>query len=155
MIAHSEEHSIEVQLPILQEVFGSFSIVPVSIFNVDYSQRFLKKCEILGKTLAEIMKSKDVNFIASSDFSHYIRFDEAKRKDMLAIERIKNLDAEGFFGVLKDESGSVCGYGPIAVAIYTAKHLGLKGAELIEYTSSGEVTGDMNSVVAYAAIGFV
>ncbi len=153
-IAHSSEHSIEVQLPLLQVRFGSFDMVPVSIANSDYSERFLKNCESLGKAIAGIMKGGDVNLVASSDFSHYITAEEAERKDSLALERIGNLDARGLFDVLKSESGSVCGYGPIAVAIYAAKHLGMKKGEVIEYTNSGKTAGDMSSVVAYAAVGF-
>jgi AmmeMemoRadiSam system protein B len=153
-VAHSAEHSIEVQLPILQTQFRSFRIVPISIANSDYSEAFLKKCESLGKTLATLMKSHEIGLVASSDFSHYISAEEAKRKDTLALDRICHLDNPGFFDVLKDESGSVCGYGPIAVAISTARHLSLKKGEALEYTSSGDVTKDYSAVVGYASIGF-
>jgi AmmeMemoRadiSam system protein B len=153
-IAHSAEHSIEVQLPILQILFKSFKIVPISIANCNYSEAFLKRCESLGKALAKLMKTNDINVIASSDFSHYISAEEAKRKDTLALDRICHLDNPGFFDVLKDESGSVCGYGPIAVAVSAARHLSLKKGEVLEYTSSGETTKDYNAVVGYASIGF-
>ncbi|MEM7816070.1 MAG: AmmeMemoRadiSam system protein B [Candidatus Aenigmatarchaeota archaeon] len=151
--AHASEHSIEVQLPFLQYRFGSFGFVPVCIMNEGYSESFLKKCASLGNFLGRLMKERDVNIVASSDFSHYIPAKSAKKFDMEAIERVLMLDLKGFFETLKRNRASVCGYGPIAVAMAAAKSLGVKKGELLSYTNSGDVTGDLSSVVAYAAIG--
>jgi len=153
-LAHMHEHSIEVQLPFMQHRFGTFKFVPVSIANIDYSDEFLKKCEVLGKHIAKAIKGKNTGVVASSDFSHYLPAKIADAKDAKAIERIKKLDAAGFFRVLEDNNASVCGYGPIAVVMYAAKHLGMKGATVIKHSNSGDATGDYASVVAYYAIGF-
>lgn len=152
--AHSHEHSIEVQLPFLQERFGDFRFVPVSIAGIGYSGDFLGRCGKLGEYLAGTIKGKKVSVIASSDFSHYLPRATAEEKDVKAIERIKAMDTKGFFNVLEETNGSVCGYGPIAVVMETAKALGLKRAEVIDHTDSGDSTGDTSQVVSYYAIGF-
>ena len=147
--AHEHEHSIEVQLPLMQHTLGSFRIVPISIANTSYSGAFLERCVSLGKALA----AEGVPIVASSDFSHYMPAEKAKKQDMEAIEAILRLDVGGFFDILRKNDASVCGFGPIAVLMSAMKESERKG-KLIAYTSSGEATGDFKSVVAYAAIGF-
>ena len=149
-LAHEQEHSIEVQLPFLQYRFPDFKIVPISIANTSYSSVFLSHCRSIGASIAEL---DNVSIIASSDFSHYIPWEEAKKKDGEAIKCIETLDVKGFFETLQKNDASICGFGPIAVVMSAMKKLGKKG-RLIAYTSSGEATHDTGSVVAYAAIGF-
>ena len=151
--AHLEEHSIEVMLPLLQKRFGKFSFVPLAVKNQDYSEAFRKKCIDLGKTLSRLVRTGKVSVIASSDFSHYIPQDYADDKDEQAVEKILGLEMSGFFECLEKNDASVCGFGPIAVVMAAAKILGMK-AKLIGKSSSGDVTGDYNSVVTYYAIGF-
>ncbi len=153
--AHSSEHSIEVQLPFLQHKFGKLTFVPVCIMNADYSQDFLNKCERLGELIGLLMREKNIGLVASSDFSHYIPAGSAKKFDTEAIEKIISLDGRRFFDTLKRNRATVCGYGPIAVAMAAAKTAGLKSGELIRYMNSGDLTRDYSSVVAYAAIGFL
>jgi AmmeMemoRadiSam system protein B len=154
-LAHSREHSIEVQLPFLQHRFGkTISFVPLTIMGFGYTEAFLKHCEKLGSCLADIAKKHKARIIASSDFSHFISWEAARERDHKAIEKIKELDLSGFFRTLHQTRASICGYAPIAVLMATAKKLGWTRVEVLEYTSSGEATGDMNEVVAYAAIGF-
>ena len=152
-LAHSQEHSIEVQLPFLQHRFKRFKFVPVCIMNIGYSDDFIYKCQALGKTIASILHKKDVGVIASSDFSHYLPQNVADMKDEAAVEKIMNLDITEFFRKLEEVDASVCGFGPIAVVMSAAKELGLK-AKLIHKSSSGDETGERDAVVAYYAIGF-
>ena len=151
--AHSHEHSIEVQLPFLQCRFKDFSFVPICIMNFGHSDDFLKDCMELGKAVARIVKVGDVGVVASSDFSHYLPLEVADKKDGAAMSRILKLDLPGFFRTLKEENASICGFGPIAVAMAAAKELGLR-PELINKSSSGDETKDYGSVVTYYAIGF-
>ncbi len=151
--AHEREHSIEVMIPLLQYRLKTFSFVPVSIMNVDYSPEFLGKCVKLGKALARIVKKGDVGVIVSSDFSHYLPLEIAKKKDKTAMEKINELDIVGFFGALDNMQASVCGYGPIAVLMSMAKELKLK-SRVIDSSSSADVTRDKDSVVTYHAVGF-
>ncbi|MBN2101590.1 MAG: AmmeMemoRadiSam system protein B [Candidatus Aenigmarchaeota archaeon] len=153
-MAHLNEHSIEVQLPFLQKKFKGFSIVPISILNIDYSANLLEKCIELGKRIAEIAKKKDINIVASSDFSHYIALEEAKEKDSKAVENILSLDIKNFFAVLETMDASVCGYAPIAVLMSAAKEMGLNTIEILHESSSGDVLRNYRSVVTYKAIGF-
>jgi MEMO1 family protein len=154
-LAHSKEHSIEVQLPFLQKLFGSISFVTISIMGFGYNSALLSSCEELGSCLAKLIQANpDVRVIASSDFSHYISASSAQEKDKKAIDMIRDLDAEGFFRVLHETRASVCGYAPIAILMIVARKLGWKRAEVLDYTNSGEATGDHSQVVSYAAIGF-
>jgi AmmeMemoRadiSam system protein B len=154
-LAHSREHSIEVQLPFLQHRFGSgITFLPISIMGFGYTGAFLERCRKLGSCLADIAREHDARIIASSDFSHFISWEAARERDGMAIEKIKDLDLEGFFKTLHETRASVCGYAPIAVLMAAALKLGWKRVEVLDYTSSGEATGDMSEVVAYAAIGF-
>ncbi len=153
-LSHTHEHSIEVQLPFLQHRFKDLRFVPISIANIDYSEEFLGKCETLGKHIAKTINGKNIDVIASSDFSHYLPKEVAKEKDEKAIERIHKLDTKGLFRTLEEIDASVCGYGPIAVLMYVAKSLNLKTAKVIQQTNSGDSTGDFSSVVSYYAIGF-
>lgn len=151
--SHMMEHSIEVQLPLLQYRFGNSDFVPLSIQHRGYSEEFVGICRDIGKRLAELSGKKDFRVIASSDFSHYISKDEADEKDGMAVEMIKKLDLKGLANVLEETDASVCGYGPILVVMSYARSLGLK-AEVIRKSSSGDVTGDYSSVVSYYSIGF-
>ncbi len=151
--AHVEEHSIEVQLPFLQYMFGNFRFVPICIMNVSFSEGFMKECIALGDHIAKIIKDKNIGLIASSDFSHYLPREVAKRKDEAAIEAIKELSVKKFFDVLRKEEASICGFGPIAVVMTAAEKLKLK-PKVIHASDSGDVTGDVSSVVSYYAIGF-
>jgi AmmeMemoRadiSam system protein B len=153
--AHSQEHSIEVQLPLLQHRFKDFGFAPVCITNLGYTHDFLKECDALGRTVAGILKAGNsgVSVIASSDFSHYLPLEVANMKDGAALDRILHLDVPGFFQTLGEEDASICGFGPIAVVMAAARELGLK-PELIHKSSSGDETRDFGSVVTYYAIGF-
>jgi len=151
--AHAREHSIEVQLPLLQHRFRSFSFAPLCIMGMDYSMSLLGKCEDIGKAVAAAAKSEGAGVIASSDFSHYLPREIAAGKDSAAIRQIMKMSGAGLFRELEKTEGSVCGFAAIAVAISAAKELGLR-PELLHSSSSGDVTGDYRSAVTYHAIGF-
>jgi AmmeMemoRadiSam system protein B len=153
-LAHVREHSVEVQLPLLQHRFIRFEFVPLCVQNLEYSEGFLGECRKIGESVASAMKKHDARLIASSDFSHYLPKEVAEKKDSMAIEMIKKGDVSGFFRVLEKNDASVCGFGPIAILMSAAKKLGLNKCEVINHTTSGDVTGDDSSVVAYYAIGF-
>lgn len=158
-LCHEEEHSIEVQLPILQSLYNDFKIVPVSMMSppIIPAEDFFSMCKELGAAIAEAVEATDrkVKVLASSDFSHALPEGTAKARDMDAIGSIKALDARGFLEKVLENDYSICGFGPIAVTIHAVKALGAEEAELIGYTSSGAVTGDMSQVVGYAAMRFV
>ena len=90
--------------------------------------------------------------MASSDMSHYVSAEEAKRKDRLAIDRILQLDARGLYSTVRDEGISMCGFAPAVAMLTACKALGASRAELVKYATSGEVSGDYDQVVGYAGV---
>lgn len=147
---HLQEHSIEVQLPFLQYLFGdSFKIVAITIGTND-----LKEIKVLGRAIAEASKGKSVSVIASGDFTHQEPLETAKRKDLRAIALIEKLDIEGFYSLVESERLSICGEMPFCATMEYCRAIGLKKGNLLKYDSSATTTGDESSVVGYAAIAF-
>lgn len=148
--AHISEHSLEVQLPFLQFLYGnSFKIIPICVAEHSYSALME-----LGKKLAEVSKEGDVAVIASSDFSHFLPEAATREKDLGAIELIKNMDVEGFYNKVWGENLSICGFAPITATMAFCLEYGLKKAQILEYGSSADTMGDKSSVVGYAALKF-
>jgi len=155
VLAHQYEHSIEVQLPFLQFRFGSdFKFVPISILNEFADETLLESCKLIGKGIANAIKSEKEKWIvlASSDFSHYVPHQTAKRIDKDLIKSIIRLNSKEFFEKINEKDASVCGFGPIAIAIEVAKNLGAKRGKLLKYATSGDITEEYGAVVGYAAI---
>ncbi len=151
--AHEEEHSLEVQLPFLQFLRTGFLMVPLTVSPIaDYGD-----LEKLGHALAFAIQrtGRDVLVVASTDMSHYVSQETARKKDFLAIERIQALDASGLYDVVQREAISMCGFQPTVAAILAAQELGASRADLIRYTTSGETSGDYHQVVGYAGIRIV
>lgn len=147
---HAQEHSLEVQVPFLQYLKGKISIVPISI---SHSASY-EDLDMLGKSIAQALGQykEDVLIVASTDMSHYVSQDIAKEKDFLAIEKILDLDARGLYDVVRKENISMCGYLPTVSTIIASKELNAKKADLINYQTSGDVSGDYSNVVGYAGI---
>jgi hypothetical protein len=148
-LAHTREHSLEVQIPILQEVYSDFKILPISLINQNKDTS-----EEIGQAMAKIVEKKNVMIIGSSDFTHYEQNEFAHEQDMALIEPILRLNVENFYRVLEDRNVSACGYGAIASTMIACKKLGATKGELLKYATSGDITGDKNSVVGYGSIVF-
>jgi len=148
--AHRFEHSIEVQLPFLQYLYGSkFKIVPICFLMQD-----LSSAREVGQAVAKVLADKNAVIIASSDMTHYEPHERAAKKDRLALEAVEAMDETKFYSIIETQRVSACGYGPIAALITAAKILGAKEAKLLCYKTSGDVIGDYSSVVGYAAVSF-
>jgi MEMO1 family protein len=145
--AHIYEHSIEVQLPFLQFLYGNeFKFVPICMLN-----QTLEVCKDLGNSIAKSIKNKDVVIIASTDFTHYETNEVAYKKDKLAIDAIIKGNPEDFYNTVQMFDISMCGYGPVTVLLVVAKLYGCK-IEFINYATSGDVSGDISQVVGYASL---
>ncbi|RLF59497.1 MAG: AmmeMemoRadiSam system protein B [Thermoplasmata archaeon] len=144
--AHLYEHSIEVQLPFLQYIYGKFKFIPICLRRQD-----IQICKKLAECIAML---DDTLILASSDFSHYVSEEYARTFDFKAIDQILSLDEDNFMRVVEKYQISICGYGAIATCIAAVKKLGAKKAELLKYGTSGDITGDKFQVVAYAGIVF-
>lgn len=157
--AQAREHALEVQLPFIQTADPNAKIVPITLSGLPFEM-----IQKLGIVIADIIIGLEKNnrkaiIVASSDMTHFESKDSAKQKDDLAIEKIKKLDTKGFIDVLQEKDISVCGVYPISVTIeallHYSKHTGKNiYVELVDYSTSGDVTGDNNDVVAYAGLVF-
>jgi len=153
--AHRAEHAIEVQIPFLQALRTELKIVPIAVGTSDFDVlRGLG--EALADVIADRYKEEDqrekVLIIASSDMNHYESDAITRVKDHKAIERVLALDARGLWEVVRNEDISMCGFGPTIVMLTAAKLLGATSATLVKYATSGDVSGDYESVVGYAGI---
>ena len=149
--SHSKEHSIEVQVPMLQETFShEMKILPVSLIN--QKQQTATK---VGSAIAKIAQKKDALLIGSSDFTHYEENEFAHRQDLALIDPILKLDVDEFYKILKERHVTACGFGAIASTMIACKELGATEGKLLKYATSGDVSGDKSSVVGYASIIFV
>ncbi len=151
--AHRAEHAIEVQLPFLQAQQAALHIVPIVVGTSDFDV-----LRGLGEALADVIATQEENrkervlIVASSDMNHYESYAVTRVKDHQAIERVLALDARGLWEVVMNEDISMCGFGPTIVMLTAAKLLGATAATLVKYATSGEVSGDYESVVGYAGI---
>jgi len=147
--AHAEEHSLEVQLPFLQQMQEDFTFVPIAIGVGGYAV-----LDSLGRGLAQAAKraAKPFLIIASSDMNHYEPDSITRVKDRKAIDKIIALDPEGLYDVIRREDISMCGYGPTIAMLTAAKELGASKAELVKYATSADASGDRSAVVGYAGI---
>jgi MEMO1 family protein len=148
-VAHSAEHSLEVQIPFLQRLGERFTFVPIAISTGDY-----ESLEILGLALAQAVKlSKEpVLIIASSDMNHYEPDGITRKKDEKAIEKMLQLDPAGLWEVIRREDISMCGYGPAIAMLAATRALGAQRGQLIKYATSADAGGERDAVVGYAGI---
>jgi MEMO1 family protein len=150
-VAHSREHSLEVEIPFLQLLDPGFSFVPLAVGTLHFDE-----LQELGMGLARVLKEspEEILIVTSSDMNHYEPDEITRIKDAKAIDRIKAVDAKGLFEVCRREKISMCGLGP-AVAMLTAmKELGVQSGEVVRYATSGDVNGDRDAVVGYAGMIF-
>jgi len=143
--AHLLEHALEVQLPFLQVRRPDAAIAALCLGPLDFAS-----CEALGLALAGVARRHRALVVASSDMSHYVPAEVAREKDRLALGRLLALDARGLHEVVEREDISMCGFVPATVMLVAAVAQGADAAELTGYRTSGDVTGDQRSVVAYA-----
>lgn len=159
VLAHRDEHSIEVQLPFLQHLSASARFVPICMAFQEY-----ELASEVGNLVADVAKGKDILLIASSDFTHvgpqYFQMPPhgltapafAKEQDAKAIEKILALDPMGFAGRVAQAEISMCGYGPVTAMLTAAKRLGATQAKLLKYGTSSDVSRDTHMAVGYGAI---
>jgi hypothetical protein len=149
--SHSKDHSLEVQIPFLQEIFSNdLKILPIIMAKQDIDTAIE-----VGNAISEIAKSKKIMIIGSSDFTHYEENDFAHKQDMSLIEPVLQMDVNKFYEILSEKKISACGYGAIAATMIACKNLGSKKGELLAYATSGDVVGNKESVVGYGSIKFV
>lgn len=148
-VAHSTEHSLEVQVPFLQRLATSFTFVPVVLGPVQFAE-----LEALGRALAEVILAdpEPILLIASSDMNHYESDAVTRVKDRKAIDYILALEPRELYDTVRRENISMCGYGAAVAMLTAVRQLGATQGTLVGYATSGEVNGDFDQVVGYAGI---
>ncbi|MCA9401835.1 MAG: AmmeMemoRadiSam system protein B, partial [Candidatus Omnitrophica bacterium] len=146
--AFDGEHSLEVELPFIQETFNDVSIVPVVMGQPSYAllEKFAETLDLV------IGERKDILIVVSTDFSHYHPYEKAKRIDFKTIEAIKNLESERIWKECHLKTMEMCGYVPVTAALLYAKRRGLNNVKVLSYANSGDTSGMKSQVVGYSAI---
>jgi AmmeMemoRadiSam system protein B len=136
--AHAPEHSLEVHLPFLQTVLGSFRLLPLAVGNAT--------AEEVAGVLERVWGGEETLIVISSDLSHFLPYDVARRADRETVEHILALQPD-----LDHEQA--CGATPVNGLLAFAGHHALQ-SELLDLRNSGDTAGDKGRVVGYAAIAF-
>jgi AmmeMemoRadiSam system protein B len=144
-----EEHALEVQLPILQEVLENFTIIPIVMGEHSYDN-----IETLAKALAKVLHKQKALLIASSDLSHFYSVKKASVLDNVVVENLRNFDEEKLFKDLQQGHCEMCGGGPAVAVMKACKLLGADKSEVLLYRNSGDVTGEYDEVVGYLSAIF-
>jgi AmmeMemoRadiSam system protein B/AmmeMemoRadiSam system protein A len=152
--AYEQEHSVQIEVPLLQAKLTDFKLVLIVAGQCSY-----ETTAQAGRILASLIDAETL-VVASSDFTHYgpqyeyVPFKEniaegLKKLDMGAFECIQKLDAQGLLAYTDRTGATICGRVPIAVLLET---LGKEAkAELLRYTTSGELMNDYSNSVSYVA----
>ena len=149
-LAHSAEHSLEVQLPFLQVLAPGFAFVPIALGTVRFEDLVS-----VGEALARVLAATpDVLLLTTSDLNHYETDETTRRKDRKAIEKLLAIDARGLYDTCRNEDISMCGLGPAVTMLTALRALNTTRAELVCYATSADVSGDTSAVVGYAGLIF-
>lgn len=142
---HTHEHSVEVQFPFLQYMFGN----DISISPIIMGRQNQQVAHQMAQAILKL--EEDFLIIASSDLNHYEGLEITIEKDQALLDAILSLDVDEFYRVLDHNEVSACGYGPIAVLMEYTKE---KGGELglLSHTTSSDASGDRRNVVGYCSI---
>ncbi len=151
------EHSVQIQLPLLQRALGEFKLVPIVIGNIDDATT-----QKMADILLGIVDSTTL-VVASSDFTHYganygyVPFDDnipenLEKLDMGAWKHIQNKDVKGFNQYLEETGATICGHHPISILLSMLPKE--SEAHLLKYDTSGRMTGDTGMSVSYMSLAF-
>ena len=134
--AHAPEHSLEVQLPFLQQVLSRFALVPLAVGEACADE--------VAAVLARLWGGSETLVVVSSDLSHYLPYASAQAVDRATVEALLALDATL-------DHAQACGATPLNGLLAFARRRGLR-AELLDLRNSGDTAGDRERVVGYAAL---
>ncbi|MGQ9504105.1 MAG: AmmeMemoRadiSam system protein B [Thermogutta sp.] len=141
---HTFEHSLEVQLPFLQQVLNEFEILPIVFGDVNI--------EAAAEALATVLDERTL-LVVSSDLSHYQPYRRACDADRRTLEAICEFDIDYLEGLRYEPELSPCGSTGILVLLRLARRLNWQPI-LLDYRNSGDTSGDRSAVVGYAAVAF-
>jgi AmmeMemoRadiSam system protein B/AmmeMemoRadiSam system protein A len=137
---HAFEHSLEVHLPFLQVVLGSFTLVPLVVGDASAEQ--------VAQAIERLWGGPETLIVVSSDLSHYLTYDQARAIDAKTCRAIETLDPAA---IGRDQA---CGRIPVSGLLTLARRRGLKVAT-VDVRNSGDTAGDKSRVVGYGSWVFV
>ena len=138
-LTHQQEHSLEVQLPFLQEVLDSFSLVPLVVGDASAVE--------VSEALELLWGGDETLIVISSDLSHYHDYNTARAMDTETCHAIEQLNADAI------HYDQACGRNPVTGLLLAAKAHGLQ-ATTLDLRNSGDTAGDKSQVVGYGAWAF-
>lgn len=150
-IRNDREHSLEIELPFLQEALaGEFKLLPVMMRD-----QSIRIARALGKSLAKTLKEQNYLLVASTDLSHFYSQADAKSLDEEMLKRLEAFDPEGIIRAEHEGTGFACGRGAMAAVLWAARDLGADCVKILNYATSGDITGDYSRVVGYGAAAII
>jgi len=152
-----QEHCVQIELPLLQHRYKDFKFVPIVAGQCSLER--VEKAAVILKSLVD----EDTLVVASSDFVHYgptyhyVPFKEnipeqIKKLDMGAYEHIAQLDSRGFLEYRRTTGATICGSVPIAILLSMVSKQ--TEVHLVQYATSGEISGDYTNSVSYLSVTF-
>lgn len=159
--AHTYEHSLEVQFPLIKYFFPETKIIPLICGFIDYNSSLE-----IAKELYKLW-DEDTLWVISSDFTHYGRAfgyvpfkdnirENIERLDKKAVDSILSFEAKEFDNYMNKTGATICGKNPILLMLSVISKAVANGeklnSEFIEYMMSGDIVGDYSNSVSYAGI---
>ena len=133
--AHENEHALEVQLPFLQSLLDDFSLLPLAVGRTSPQS--------VARVIERLWGGDETLIVVSSDLSHYLPYDAARRIDAQTAQRIVDLDATV-------DHQRACGATPLNGLLIAAHAHGLQ-CRVVDLRNSGDTAGDRLRVVGYGA----
>ncbi len=150
--AHRFEHAIEVELPFLRARQPALRIVPIVIGAMSE-----KEALALGRSIAAAVQAigadaDEVLVVASSDMSHYVPDDVARRIDRQALKPLLDMNPSALYRTVVEGDISMCGFIPASAMLAYAAGCGAQAPHMTSYATSGDAFGERDSVVGYAGV---
>jgi MEMO1 family protein len=136
-----EEHSLEIQLPFLQVALGEFSLVPIMPGQHISEPAAPAQVDALAAALASMVDAGTL-MIASTDLSHMNNYADVIRTDRRLVDLVAAFDLDRLAEALEEEEVQACGATGLITVFRACQQLGARGASVLAYAASGDVTGD-------------
>ena len=150
-----EEHALEIELPFLQVALERFSLVPIMFGDHISQARVVERVAQFADALAALVDEETL-LVSSTDLSHMDNYADVVRTDRRLVDLLAAFDVDGLRTALRTEEVQACGATGLLALLETCQRLGARGARVLHYTSSGDVTGDKRPgvyIVGYLAAG--
>ena len=137
---HTFEHSLEVHLPFLQTLLDNFTLVPMVVGDASP--------EAVAEVLEALWGGPETLVVISSDLSHYLDYQTARKRDQATCEAIEQFDLKSI------GPEDACGCHPIGGLLLLANRRGMT-VETLDLRNSADTAGPMTQVVGYGSWMFV